>query len=295
MGISTASAKLLLRAKRSGVNFSNMATIGSQTLYVPNKRLLELACDEGLDLQGVDRLCPGGSANEFFRFMLGAEMVTSIDYSSYEEAEVVIDLNKPIPAELCQRFDVVIDGGTMEHVFDVRQVLSNYMNMVKSGGHIFIIVPANNLVGHGFYQFSPELFYRSFSKENGFDVNDVLLIESPFSAVERSRRQRIYITKDPKRLAKRIRLVNCKPLTLFVHATKIEDIEPFNRPPLQSDYVVTWSKRQIENPSMQDAAGLEDIKTSFSYLTVWQELRRIIRQKRRHSLKNKKFFRRLRL
>jgi hypothetical protein len=30
------------------------------------------------------------------------------------------------------------------------------------------VTPANNQMGHGFYQFSPELFFRVFSQENGY-------------------------------------------------------------------------------------------------------------------------------
>ena len=41
--------------------------------------------------------------------------------------------------------------------------------MVKLGGHFIGVYPIDNFCGHGFYQFLPELFFRCFSQENGFE------------------------------------------------------------------------------------------------------------------------------
>lgn len=294
MGISTTTAKLLIRAKQKGVNFSDLATIGRQTLYVPREEFETLAGNAGVDVSEVTRLQPGGAADDFFKSVLGAKSVIPLDYSSYQGAEV-LDLNKPVQPDLHGRFDALIDGGTLEHVFDVRQALSNYMRMIKEQGNLFVIVPANNLVGHGFYQFSPELFYRAFSKDNGFEIKELILIESPFSAVEASKRRRCYLAQDPARIGKRVRLVNNKPLTLFVHAVKLGEVEPFRQPPLQSDYVATWSKHDGGDSEQPDIADSQQVPTSFSYLGIWQEFRRYVLQKRKHSLRNKRFFKRLRL
>jgi hypothetical protein len=49
------------------------------------------------------------------------------------------------------------------------------MQMLKLGGGYFASLPANNWSGHGFYQFTPELFYRTFSEENGFRVSKLLV------------------------------------------------------------------------------------------------------------------------
>jgi hypothetical protein len=44
------------------------------------------------------------------------------------------------------------------------------------GGHFVIITPANAHCGHGFYQFSPELFYSALCAENGFWVERLLFV-----------------------------------------------------------------------------------------------------------------------
>ena len=69
---------------------------------------------------------------------------------------------------LKNKYTLVIDGGCLEHIFNFPVAIKNCMEMLQEGGHFIGITPANNLMGHGFYQFSPELYFRIFSKENGF-------------------------------------------------------------------------------------------------------------------------------
>jgi hypothetical protein len=70
-----------------------------------------------------------------------------------------------------------LDGGTTEHVFNFPTALTNAMQMVETGGHLVIITGGNNFCGHGFYQFSPELFYRALSAENGFEMKRLIAAE----------------------------------------------------------------------------------------------------------------------
>jgi hypothetical protein len=180
----------------------------------------------------------------------------------------------------------------MEHIFDIRQVLDNYMALVKTGGNIFIQTTANNLCGHGFYQFSPEFFYRVFDPANGFETREVVLIESPLLSVERSRHNRYFHVSNPAEVGKRIQLVNCRPTMIFVHAVKISDQPHFSTPPLQSDYADTkWEKKRLSTTAVSSAARTPD--ETFRFLSPWQEFQRRIRQKRKNSHRNKRFFKRL--
>jgi predicted O-methyltransferase YrrM len=91
----------------------------------------------------------------------------ALDVSGYEGAEVLFDLNRSdLPASLLDRFGLIINGGTLEHVFHVPNALYNISRMVKTGGMIVHISPIHNWVDHGFYQFGPTLFYDYYHQCN---------------------------------------------------------------------------------------------------------------------------------
>lgn len=102
-----------------------------------------------------------------FADMLGYSSVESIDYYPDESPTHVLDLNQPVPADLHGRYDLVYDGGTMEHCFNCVAFLQNTIGLIKPGGRVIHHVPMNNWVNHGFYQFSPTLFF-DFYEANGF-------------------------------------------------------------------------------------------------------------------------------
>jgi SAM-dependent methyltransferase len=83
---------------------------------------------------------------------LGATQVDALDNSDFEGAKFIHDFSEPIPSEWKEQFDVVFDGGTLEHVFNFPAALRNAMELLRPGGRLFIHTCANNLCGHGFYQ-----------------------------------------------------------------------------------------------------------------------------------------------
>jgi hypothetical protein len=107
---------------------------------------------------------------EEFLKSLGFDEVHSLDIDEREGATHIHDLNKKdIPSELIGRYDVVLAGGTLEHVFDVANGLRSASRMLADGGYLAIGGPANNWVDHGFYQICPTLLLDYFT-ENGFDL-----------------------------------------------------------------------------------------------------------------------------
>ena len=110
--------------------------------------------------------------------LLGCDEVHAMDYSEYEGADIIHDLNDPIPEELANRFGLIVDSGTIEHIFDTRQVMRNIGNMLKPGGRVIHFTPANNAMEHGFFQMSPT-FFADFYGENGFTDVDVWIVIQP--------------------------------------------------------------------------------------------------------------------
>jgi len=96
--------------------------------------------------------------------VLGAEL-TVIDFTSWTNKEEVVDLNYPIDEKYYKQYDIVIDPGTTEHIFNIAQAMINILNITKKNGFIYHQTPYNN-INHGFYNLSPT-FYKDFYEENG--------------------------------------------------------------------------------------------------------------------------------
>ena len=126
-----------------------------------------------------------------------------------------------------QRFSVVHDGGTLEHVFNYLNALRNCMELVKLGGRLFIHAPANNWCGHGFYQFSPELFYRALSPQNGFEVERMIVHPvGPYG--------RWHEVVDPDQIGSRVEALTFYPLHVLIQAKRSSAIPIFASAPQQS-------------------------------------------------------------
>ena len=113
---------------------------------------------------------------DFFK-MLGFDTISALDVSDYEGADYIFNLNKPVPDSMHARFDFIYDGGTLEHVFNTPMALENGVKMLKSGGVIFHHLPMNNQVNHGFYQFSPTLFFDYYIANDFSECNLFLFDE----------------------------------------------------------------------------------------------------------------------
>ena len=101
---------------------------------------------------------------------------TSLDVNDYEDSTLSLDLNQAgVSEELHEKFDVIFDGGTIEHVFHLPNALSNLHQLVKVGGTIIHQTPSLPLIDHGFYMFSPTFFYDYYTANN-YEIIDLQLV-----------------------------------------------------------------------------------------------------------------------
>jgi SAM-dependent methyltransferase len=99
------------------------------------------------------------TARQFFA-SIGIDELLSLDFNDYEGADVIFNLNHPsLPDHLTNRFGVVVNVGTLEHVFHVPNALANITRMLRAEGVAVHILPAHNAIDHGFYQFGPTLMF----------------------------------------------------------------------------------------------------------------------------------------
>jgi hypothetical protein len=241
--------RFLLHAADLGVDFSSPATLGHLFLFADQVDLAEaLAACRGEKSPKVAseiyRDC-AGYVDGVLRY-LGASHVDSIDASEYEDATVVYDLNVPIPPELEEQYSVVVDGGTLEHVFDFPLAIRNTMRMVRVGGHLILNVPVNNFPGHGFYQVSPELLFRVLSPRFGYRIHDAVVMELYHP------RPRWFRVLDPDVVGHRVMFRSHSRTVMYVLAERIGPVPEFSPPPTQGVYATAWNR--VSAPISQ-AAG----------------------------------------
>jgi hypothetical protein len=126
------------------------------------------------------------------------------------------------------------------------------MEMVAVGGHFLAITPCNNWMGHGFYQFSPELFFRAFSEENGFNLQHMFTC--------RSLRGRWYRVSDPKSIGQRVELINNYQTSLLIQAKRLRETEVFATAPQQSDYVAIWTGETSPSSATRRKSAIAFVK-----------------------------------
>jgi len=293
MGILYSNAELMIRAKIKGIRFDNVLTIGHLKLFLTKKEISKLVDKYDLNIE-VSSYDEQIYSDEFFRSFLNAKDVQSLDYSDYENCDIVHDMNKSIDSKYFDKFDIVIDGGTLEHVFNFPIALANCMNMLKQGGSLFIFTMANNHLGHGFYQFSPELFFRALNQDNGFNVIDISLEEHKYPGAELNRQTNIYKVEDPIDVRSRVGLVSKSPVMMMVHAIR-EELKPiFESYPIQSDYVLTHQRYNDDKSNSTMSSFKIMIKKLFYFLP--QNIRNHIegqRQLFKYSFKNSTFYKKI--
>ena len=129
----------------------------------------------------------------------------------------------------------MLDFGCLEHVFDFPVAWRNCVALCRVGGHLFHSLPANNLSGHGFYQFSPELFFNLYQAKNGFELLGI------WFAMKADPRH-WWKVADPAAVRHRVTLRNAHEVYMLVVAKKLAEVGPLP-PPQQSDYAQNeWLK-----------------------------------------------------
>ena len=123
--------------------------------------------------------------------------ITIFDVAQHRGMEQILDLNEPLPENLCQAFDLVIDSSCLEHCFNVAQAFKNICEMTAITGYVITIAPIY-LFNHGYYNISPIMHQDGF-EANGFEIvsqelitNDGFLV-SGFSGKKSDVRVRTFV------------------------------------------------------------------------------------------------------
>ena len=105
-------------------------------------------------------------AKLFFRVCLNYRKYVAIDFHGTPEA-LKIDLNYPV--DLGEQFDILVNAGTAEHIFDVGQFFRTAHALTQPGGLMIHVMPFRGWLEHGFYSFN-STFYRDLAAANGYTM-----------------------------------------------------------------------------------------------------------------------------
>jgi hypothetical protein len=228
--------------------------VGRQSMIADGRRVRSAFLEAGrpITLHEARRISIGGRGYaESLLSYLGADTIASLDASPFEGSTIVHNLNQPLPPEHHSAYSAVLDGGTLEHVFDFGRALKRCLEAVAVGGHYLAITPVNNYTGHGFYQLTPELYHRVLGTASGFEVKGILWrSEIPCA--------RWYQVADPAEAGHRVERRGLTRAMLFVVAQRVEEREILGQPPMQSDYVAAWEAGPaVERMSRETLPGVK--------------------------------------
>lgn len=216
-----------------GVDFSRTISLGRPHMLLTRAEAKKLLKSYGFPHghEDVEAICSEKYADRFFS-VIGCKDLTFLDYSDFEGAAILHDLNLPIGREHWNSYSCVVEGGTIEHIFNFPTVIDNCMKMTAVSGHFLSANQTNNWVGHGFYQFSPELFFNTFCEKNGFKTKNV------FIAAHHT--DWWYDMPDPAVLEQRVEVVSNTRTDIYTIAQRMSEQAGVISIPQQSFYEKHW-------------------------------------------------------
>ena len=158
----------------------NALDLGSQTASIDNTFIKNLLDQKkplnNLQKKKLEKLIHTDkfSTKDYFE-SIGFIKYKSIDingaYGSYP-----FDLNKNISKNynFNEQYDLVINNGTGEHVFNQYSLYLNFHNLTKTNGIMLNILPFIDWINHGFYNFNP-IFFADLAASNNYKIIKISL------------------------------------------------------------------------------------------------------------------------
>src|SRR5689334_1155329 len=119
------------RGERAG---GAVISLGRQNVFLHSRHLRQLrSTSNDRARRWLGRYKSGDFADDMLRDAFGFDRIESVDFSPFEGASIVADVGGALPRELRGQFDLAIDGGTLEHVFNYPSAVANLMSLVRVG------------------------------------------------------------------------------------------------------------------------------------------------------------------
>lgn len=112
-------------------------------------------------------------AKEFYAAWLSPSRSVAVDLNGTEQA-LRINLNHPL--DLGEQFDVIINQGTAEHIFNIGQVFKSIHDLCRVDGWMIHDAPLLGWIDHGFYCLQPTLFC-DLARANCYELHTIAIHE----------------------------------------------------------------------------------------------------------------------
>ena len=152
MGIDIALTRFFDECARSAGGMSGpMLGLGSLTLRETPEALADYAADHG-----YPRLARDPSVAALFADRYAVDRYVSCDING--QADIFLDLARPLPDDQRGAYLSVLNGGTLEHLFDLRLGMQNIHDAAAVGGLMIHTCPLT-WFEHGFVNINPMMLH----------------------------------------------------------------------------------------------------------------------------------------
>ncbi len=231
MGISIIPGLFLARHRAAVQGKQRGIILGRQKLHLSDRkvgRFLKHLKGQGLDFAPADITQEDGFTEKLFA-LLGYPVIEAMDFTAQEGAAHVHDLNLPLRQELHGQFDVVIDGGTTEHIFHIGTALDTCHQLLKPGGIMLAFIAADGWFGHGFFQTGPDVPWRYWHHARGYEMLEV-------SVAPRQKPTQLITVPDPTGKTRGGEMMLTGP-HMLLYAARKPLVDPPYHMPVQGHYV----------------------------------------------------------
>jgi len=181
MGITKQVVKALLAENNFKKISGDWLSFGRQTINISIHDLIDICGNadiNGLPFDSSTRHGKGSRVSDsaFLEKIFDIQYQTA-DKSSYEGANIVIDLLQPVDSTLENRYDFIYTGGCLDNVFSPADLIKNSSKMLKVGGRVMHFECASGLLG-AFTYLTAEWFMSYYAANNFADCKVYVLAQT---------------------------------------------------------------------------------------------------------------------
>jgi len=176
---------------------NKLLDIGPQNVYfVRAEQIREFVANQGQAVADdlleteINRLVYFSTPRRGERTTLLSEItdLTNIEYNSVDVCPglrtELLDLNfDPLPDHLRGQYDVVLNFGTTEHIFNQWNCFEVMHDALKPGGVAYHQLPASGYLDHGYYCYTP-LFFREMAQANAYVIEHLSVTPAGESKID---------------------------------------------------------------------------------------------------------------